>query len=107
MEAFELPSVARGLRDSGRLYEEALRSACLSVGVYRLEAGAEDPQTPHSEDEVYFVVEGEAAVRVGDEDRSVRPGSTIFVDAGVEHRFHDIGEDITLLVLFAPPESGG
>ena len=32
-------------------------------------------------------------------------GSVIFVQAGVEHRFHDITEELLVLVFFAPAES--
>jgi quercetin dioxygenase-like cupin family protein len=41
---------------------------------------------------------------VGREDRAVEPGSVIFVEAGMEHRFHTIKEDLSVLVFFAPPE---
>jgi quercetin dioxygenase-like cupin family protein len=34
----------------------------------------------------------------------VRSGSILFVEAGVEHRFHQIEEDLKVLVFFAPPE---
>jgi hypothetical protein len=34
----------------------------------------------------------------------VVPGSLIFVERAVEHRFVDITEDLTVLVFFAPPE---
>jgi len=29
----------------------------------------------------------------------------VFVEAGVEHRFHTISEDLSILVVFAPAES--
>ena len=65
--------------------------------------GEPDPQQPHTEDEIYYVVSGAGRLRVGDEDRAVRTGSPAFVGAGVSHRFHSISEDLTLLVAFAPP----
>jgi hypothetical protein len=34
----------------------------------------------------------------------VRPGSIVFVAAAVPHRFHDITEDLTILVAFGPAE---
>jgi mannose-6-phosphate isomerase-like protein (cupin superfamily) len=63
-----------------------------------------DPQQPHTEDEVYYVVAGRAQIRVGTEDKSVGPRDIISVRAGIEHRFHDIVEDLTVFVFFAPPE---
>ena len=35
-------------------------------------------------------------------DHPVSQGDTVFVAAQVEHRFHSITEDLTLLVVFAP-----
>ena len=49
------------------------------------------------------MVEGAGQIRVGDEDRVVTPGSLVFVAAGLEHRFHDIGADLRVLVFWAPP----
>jgi mannose-6-phosphate isomerase-like protein (cupin superfamily) len=74
------------------------------VGLYRLAAGSEDAQQPHGEDEVYYALSGRARLRVGDEDHAVAPGTVAFVGARVDHRFHDVAEDLTLLVFFAPPE---
>jgi len=56
------------------------------------------------EDEVYYVASGRASIQVGDEDQVVRTGSIVFVPARVEHRFHDIAEDLSLIVFFAPAE---
>jgi mannose-6-phosphate isomerase-like protein (cupin superfamily) len=104
MEAFELDQVLGRRADSQQAYLEFFRVATMSVGVYVLPAGGVDPQKPHTEDEVYYVVSGRGTVIVADEERRVGPGSLVFVAAGVEHRFHLIDEDLTLLVFFAPPE---
>jgi mannose-6-phosphate isomerase-like protein (cupin superfamily) len=44
-------------------------------------------------------------MKAGSEDEPVGPGTVIFVAAGVEHRFYDIVEELTVLVFFAPAES--
>ena len=77
----------------------------MSVGFYLLPKGSKDPQSPHAEDEVYYVVSGQGAIRVAAEDQGVGPGSVVFVAKGVEHRFHSIADDMTILVFFAPAES--
>ena len=41
----------------------------------------------------------------GTDEQSVEPGTVLFVGAGMEHRFHDIAEELVLLVCFAPPEA--
>jgi quercetin dioxygenase-like cupin family protein len=45
-------------------------------------------------------------MRIGVGERSVGEGSVIFVEAGLEHRFFDVEEELVLLVVFAPEESG-
>lgn len=105
MDAFELREVETVRREAGKLYQEFLRVPDLSAGLYVLDAGATDPQQPHREDELYYVVSGSATITVGDEQRAVAPGSLVFVGAGVAHRFHDITERLELLVVFGPAES--
>jgi len=105
MDAFELREVETVRREAGKLYQEFLRVPDLSAGLYVLDAGATDPQQPHREDELYYVVSGSATVTVGDEKRPVAPGSVVFVGAGTAHRFHDITERLELLVVFGPAES--
>ena len=104
MNAFELSQLIEEREQSGRAYLEFLRVPSLSTGLYALPAGGVDPQQPHTEDEVYYVVSGRATIHVGEEDRPVEPGSVVFVEAHVEHRFHTITEDLKLLVFFAPAE---
>ena len=104
MHAFDLDDVAAARRETGKLYQEFWRVPSLSVGLYVLPAGGEDPQSPHAEDEVYHVVSGRATIHVDAEDQPVGPGSVVYVAANVPHRFHTIKEDLTVLVFFAPAE---
>jgi mannose-6-phosphate isomerase-like protein (cupin superfamily) len=104
METFEIGQLIEQQSQAGKAYLEFLRVPSLSMGVYRLPAGGVDPQSPHTEDEVYYVVSGRAQIRVGDEDQAVSGGSIVFVAAHVPHRFHSIAEDLTVLVFFAPAE---
>ena len=89
---------------NGKAYLEFIRSAALSTGLYVLPAGATDPQQPHTEDEVYYVVSGQAVLKIAEQDYPVETGSVMFVPAQVEHRFHSIQADLTVLVFFAPAE---
>ena len=95
--------IARRSQSDGP-YLEFLRRDSLSVGLYVLPAGGVDPQEPHTEDEVYYVISGRARIRVHGADSPVEPGSVVFVRAGIEHRFHTIEEELTVLVFFAPAE---
>jgi mannose-6-phosphate isomerase-like protein (cupin superfamily) len=73
--------------------------------VYVLAAGSTDPQKPHKEDEVYYVVRGRGKMRIASQEQVVKTGSVIFVPAEVEHVFFDISEELEVLVFFAPAES--
>lgn len=103
MHVYHLDSIGAA-GPGGRPYTEFLRVPAMSAGVYTLPAGADDPQQPHTEDELYVVLRGRARIRVGEEDAAVAPGDAVFVAAGVVHRFHAIEEELSVLVLFAPAE---
>jgi len=90
---------------SGKLYREFLRVPAMSAGLYVLPAGGTDLQRPHHEDEIYYVVRGQARFKAGAEDREVSAGSVMFVAAEVDHRFYDVAEELAVLVFFAPAES--
>lgn len=104
MDAWELDELEAARAASGRLYHEFISVPDLSGGLYVLDAGATDPQSPHTEDELYVVMSGRAKVQVGEDVRDLKTGSVIFVAAGVAHRFHDIEERLVLLVMFGPAE---
>lgn len=103
-QVFDPMVLREGLLTAGERYTEFVRRPGLSAGLYRLAAGAADPQSPHTEDEVYVVLTGAAVLRAGDEDLPVTAGSIAFVAAGEEHRFHSITEELLVAVLFGPAE---
>ncbi|MEM0955309.1 MAG: cupin domain-containing protein [Pseudomonadota bacterium] len=82
-------------------YLEMLNVPSMSCGLYKLAAGSKDMQAPHDEDEVYFVLEGKARMRLKNEEREVRPGMLLYVGASMEHSFFEIEEDMLLLVMFS------
>ena len=104
MQAFELTQLKSQQQSSDKLYLEFLRVPDLSMGLYVLPVGGTDPQSPHTEDEVYYVVSGKAKIKVGEEDRVVGAGSIVYVAKNVEHRFHSIEDELKVLVFFAPAE---
>ena len=105
MQSFELPDLLARHEAAGNLWMEFLRVPALSAGIYRLPAGSADPQQPHTEDEIYYVIGGAGSFTCEGATIPAVAGSTIYVAAHAEHRFHDITEDLTILVLFAPAKS--
>ena len=106
MDAFDIGALTAERARTGRAYLEFLRVSALSMGLYVLPAGGQDAQQPHGEDEVYYVLRGQATLRVGAEERPAQAGALLYVPAGVPHHFHTIEEELTALVFFAPAESG-
>ncbi len=103
-ESFDLERLEAEEVALGRPYREFLRVPALSCGIYVLPVGGTDPQTPHSEDEVYHVIHGRATLDIGDHEHLVHPGSVVYVPADMPHGFHSIEEELRVLVFFAPAE---
>lgn len=104
LQSFMLDQLRNERADAGTLYLEFLRVPALSVGLYGLPAGTVDPQKPHNEDEIYCIVSGRSRFTCEGKTIAVQPGTTIYVAARDEHRFHDIEEDLEIIVFFAPAE---
>jgi mannose-6-phosphate isomerase-like protein (cupin superfamily) len=105
MTTFDIRALLDQHCASGRAYHEFLRVPSLSTGIYKIPVGGTDPQQPHAEDEVYFVLDGRGRFAMGEEDTAITAGTLLFVPARMAHRFHDITEDLLVLVFFAPAES--
>jgi mannose-6-phosphate isomerase-like protein (cupin superfamily) len=111
MDAFTAEELLAGLDPARHDFAEFFRSSTLSLTVAHWPAGSVDDQRPHTEDEVYYVVSGRARLSVATEEVEVGAGSIVYVAADVEHRFHEIVEDLHVIVFWAPPrhtnEPGG
>ena len=83
---------------------ELFRHGTLTVKLYAPRGS--DPQTPHSKDEVYVVVNGTGRFGRGSEETSFGPGDVLFVPAGEEHRFLEFSDDFATWVFFYGPEGG-
>ena len=103
-ELFSLDNLLAHRDHAGRSYSEFLRVSAMSAGIYVLPVSGNDLQRPHDQDEIYYVISGAAKMRLGKEERQVGKGNVIFVEAGLEHRFFDIEQELVLLVVFAPAE---
>ena len=100
-EVFSVSELLRKQAQSGKPWLPFLKVPSLYCGMYVLEAGADDPQSPHENDEVYYVESGRGMIRVEGEDHRAEPGGVIFVKAGAKHHFHSIEDDLKLLVFFS------
>ena len=102
MHGFDTGAAVERLRQAGGGYEIVHSSPGLELGVYVLVAPEPDRQQPHSDDEVYVVLEGSGTLEVEGERAELSEGHAIFVPAGAEHRF--VGyEQLAVLVVFERP----
>jgi mannose-6-phosphate isomerase-like protein (cupin superfamily) len=104
MIAVTLDDALRRQQAAGEPWLELLRVPDLSCGLYVLAAGSQDHQEPHTEDEVYVVLAGRGRFTAGERTVLAGPGDVIFVPALVPHRFHDITEELQVVVVFGPAE---
>ncbi len=100
-QAFDLDQIIERQLELGQSYRAYLDEPSMSFGLYALEAGASDPQSPHRRDEVYYVVEGLAILEIDGDEVPVSAGSIAFVRGGVPHRFQAIEADLRTVVLFS------
>lgn len=57
---------------------------------------------PHSHTDVeqaYYIVSGEALVRVGDEEARVGAGTAVYLPPNVEHSFKNVGTDVLQILV--------
>ena len=101
---FDVEATNRRLLADGGGYEVVHESPGLEVGVYVLVAPEPDRQQPHSDDEVYVVLEGRGTLEVEGREVDLEEGQAMFVAAGAEHRFTGY-ESLSLLVIFARREA--
>ena len=88
----------------GERFARVLGHGSMEVEVYAPRGS--DPQTPHTRDELYVVVEGTGEFVNGEIRHPFDPGDVLFVPAGVEHRFEDFTDDLVVWVVFYGPEGG-
>ena len=78
-------------------------NAMLSLGRF---APLPRPTTPHAQDEVYVVMHGRGIFFHDGKREPFEAGDLLFVAAGIEHRFEDFTEDLTVWVVFYGPDGG-
>jgi mannose-6-phosphate isomerase-like protein (cupin superfamily) len=88
----------------GRRDIEVFRHGSLAIELYAPRGN--DPQTPHSRDEIYVIISGSGRFLWSGKETAFGAGDVLFVPAGEEHRFLDFGDDFATWVFFYGPEGG-
>lgn len=93
-----LPSAA------GERFVSVLEHGTLQVEIYA--PRGEDPQQPHTRDELYIIVRGSGVFLNGRVRHWFSRGDLLFVPAGREHRFEAFTDDLVTWAIFYGPEGG-
>jgi mannose-6-phosphate isomerase-like protein (cupin superfamily) len=89
---------------SGERFASVFEHGTLQVEIYA--PAGEDPQQPHTRDEVYIIVRGSGVFLNGRLRQWFSSGDLLFVPAGREHRFEAFTDDLVTWVIFYGPEGG-
>jgi mannose-6-phosphate isomerase-like protein (cupin superfamily) len=63
------------------------------------------PAETHRADQIVYVIDGEAAITVGEDERRAGPGGLVLIPAGARHHVRNPGRTpLFFLTVYAPPE---
>ena len=88
----------------GERFAVAFAHGSMSVEMYA--PRGTDPQTPHDQDELYFIHTGTGTLYIDGVPHAANAGTVLFVAASVEHRFVDFSDDFAAWVVFWGPKGG-
>lgn len=94
----QLPGPASSQWPDGERFVQAFARGGMTLELYAPRGS--DPQTPHAQDELYFVARGHAELTVEGECFACGAGDVLFVPAGAQHRFRDFSDDFATWVVF-------
>ena len=93
-------------RHRGEFFRVLQQTTRTQTAVMTIEAGQDGgPPETHRADQIVYVIEGEAAITVGEEERRAGPGGLVLIPAGARHHVRNPGrEPLFFLTVYAPPE---
>ena len=97
-----LPAAPTARYPEGVPFVTVMAGGTMSVEVFSPQGV--DLQTPHTQDELYFVHAGTGEIVINGQRFDAAAGDAFFVAAHVEHRFENFSEDfVTWVVFYGPP----
>lgn len=97
-------TVSRLQTTDGKHKIEVIKHGTLRVELFAPRVNI--PQLPHTQDEIYVVVQGSSDFINGEIRCPVTPGDFLFVPANLEHCFVNFSDDFIAWVIFYGPEGG-
>ena len=106
MKPVDRAQVASILAHRGEFFQVVQQTSRTQCAVMTLAPGADGgPAEEHAGDQIVYVIEGEAVLRVAGREHRAGPGSLVTIPAGVNHHVRNPGmTPLFLLTVYAPPE---
>ncbi len=93
------------IKKSSSYFYTFINKSSLAAGILVLQAGEEDNQEPHDDDEVYYIISGDGFLKIKDKDYEISKDKLFFVAKGVDHFFHGNKTELKVLYFFGGPDS--
>ncbi len=89
----------------GGFFRVLQRTSRSQAAVMTIEPGGDaSPEEEHSGDQIIYIVEGEALVRVTDNEYKAGPGTLLTIPARTRHYVYNPGaQPVFFLTVYAPP----
>ncbi len=100
-DVYDAEEVLKKLKASGNWFYGFMSKGTMDAGILSLSPKEKDPQGPHANDELYYVIKGSGFIRIEKEDLPIKSGSIIFVPARKKHNFHGNNDELQVLYVFA------
>ena len=100
-----MPPVVHPAEHRGAFFRVLQQTAASQTAVMTVASGRDaGPEEQHAGDQIVYVLEGEAEMRVGAERFVARPGALITIPAGTRHHVRNAGATpLFFLTVYAPP----
>ncbi|TAG49203.1 MAG: cupin domain-containing protein [Betaproteobacteria bacterium] len=99
-----LPRAPSEAWPAGVPFVDALSHGTMSVEVFA--PNELDRQSPHAQDELYFIGRGSGTLTIDGVAHDCKAGDALFVRAGRAHRFTNFSKDFATWVVFWGPKGG-
>ena len=102
---YDLTTYLEKIKNSNSYFSTFINKNSLATGILILQSDEEDTQTPHDNDEVYFIISGNGFLKINNKDYKVSKNKLFFVEKNMKHFFYGNTRELRVLYFFGRPDS--